>query len=482
LEQIIKKNIFRQYDIRGKVPTEFDVADVKIIVKHFVNLIKNFNNNKNITIAVGRDIRLTSEDFSNATIESIINSGCNVIDLGVCPTPLTYFSSFVLEDITATIMITGSHNPPEYNGLKFSFNKKAFFGDDIQRLLKSILKNKNFENNSKGKYEHINIKKLYFKWIEEHFISLKEKNNLSKIKIAVDASNGTASTIVPIILKKFGINTIPLFCEENGTFPNHPPDPTIEQNLKTLKEIIMKENADFGVAFDGDSDRVVFLDEKGKMLYGDEAIYIFALNSATTSEKNKTVEKNNTVILDVKSSQTIINALKKNNINVDVYKSGHSLIKNRLNELNANLAGETSAHIFFADRFFGYDDGIYAMMRMLEIYAKKKEDINFKFSDFLKHLPQRVITPEIRINYPDNKKFIIIDKIKKILTSEKEKEYLNVTEILELDGIRLHFTDGWALIRPSNTEPAITLRFEATTMTKLEFYKTYILQILNNMK
>ena len=371
-------------------------------------------------------------------------------------------------------MITGSHNPPNYNGLKFSLNNEAFFGEKIKNLYNSILNDNLSDIYEEGEYKEINIKKNYFEWMKKHFSDLNKKlNQQNKIKIVVDAANGTASTYAPELLENFNVEVIPLFCEEDGYFPNHPPDPTIEDNINILQKTVVKEQANFGVAFDGDSDRIIFTDENGKMIYGDEILYIFA------KDLNEKLNHPPLVVLDVKSSQTIINSLKKENIKIDVYKSGHSLIKSRLKEINADLAGETSAHIFFADKFFGYDDAIYAMMRMLEIYSSKKLHSDFKFSNLLSDLPERFITPEIRIKCSDDKKFDIINDLSNKLNSNKEK--LQIIDILEIDGIRILFPDGWALVRASNTEPAITTRFESVSKDKLEFYKNYIIKKLNNL-
>ncbi len=476
MEQIIKKNIFRQYDIRGKVPFELDLEAVRIIVSHFAETVKCELCSNCVTIVVGRDVRITSDKFAEIAINSILNAGCNVVDIGICPTPLTYFASFILKEADATLMITGSHNPPEYNGLKFSLNNDAFFGEKIRKLYEDVINKKTIITEKKGSYKKIDIKSVYFDWIERHFDGLKNKiDNFNKIKIVVDSSNGAASTVAPVILNKFGVETELLFCEEDGHFPNHLPDPTVEENIKTLKETVVNAKADFGVAFDGDADRIVFIDEKGRMLYGDESVYIFA-----TDLKNKS-DKKPLVILDVKSSQTIINILRNKDINVDIWKSGHSLIKSRLKELNADLAGETSSHIFFSDRFFGYDDAIYAMVRMLEIYVKKKfENESFRFSNFLSDLPQRFITPEIRIMCPDDKKFEIIEKIRRNFFTDRKKNILEVKEVITIDGLRLHFNDGWALIRASNTEPAITMRFESFSEEKLEYYKKYIMQMYSD--
>ncbi len=444
----IRPSIFREYDIRGIAGRDLTPEFAQLLGQaygHHLLSKKKPTPGKNLTVSIGWDCRLSSESYRTALIQGVSSMGIDVIRLGVCPTPLTYFSIFHL-GTDGGIMVTGSHNPGDYNGFKICVGKDTIHGHEIQEL-KQIMQKMNadhFKPSAKsGALSDFAIIPAYIDHLVKNARPLKAK------KIVLDAGNGTASTVAPELFKRLGAQVVPLFCELDGRFPNHHPDPTVPANLKDLVAAIRKEKADFGIAYDGDSDRIGLVDETGRIIFGDELMVLFARD--ILKEKPGA-----TVISEVKSSHRLYNDIAKNGGKPIMWKTGHSLIKSKMKETGAALAGEMSGHIFFADRYFGFDDAIYASLRVFEIASKATVPL----SQLLGDLPPTVSTPEIRVDCEEEKKFKLVEETKELLRSQK-------FSINDIDGVRVDFGDSWGLVRASNTQPVLVLRFEATKDARL---------------
>ncbi|MCA1933239.1 MAG: phosphomannomutase/phosphoglucomutase [Calditerrivibrio sp.] len=458
------RGIFRQYDIRGTVPDTFnkEIA-AKIGNAIGIKAIKKFSKN-HPSISVGRDVRLSSDEIFEGLIAGLTDSGCKVINLGIVPTPVTYFSSEFLKP-DGFIMITGSHNPPEYNGLKFGLGNNTIHSEGIIEIYDQITNNDYFMAPVRGFIEKYNIVKDYFEFYENRFADLKSKiEKIKKIKVVIDSGNGVASKIAPIIFRSLGVDVVELFCEPDGRFPNHHPDPTVEKNLIDAKKSVIENRADFAVAFDGDADRIGVLDEKGDIIWGDILLYIYG------KELKKRYEKP-TIIADVKASQVLFDSLEKIGAKSIMWKTGHSLIKDKLKSTKAELAGEMSGHIFFSDGYFGYDDAIYAAVRFLEVYVNNLIDGAItNTSDLVRELPKVFNTPEIRFECPDDIKFELVEKFKNIFKNYASEGKFGIKSIIDIDGIRVNFQNGWGLLRSSNTQPVLVMRFEADSQEKMNSY------------
>jgi phosphomannomutase/phosphoglucomutase len=440
---MINESIFREYDIRGITGKDLNADFAYQLGLTYSEWAHKKLNLSSLTIAVGRDCRLTSDEYAEALIRGLTDAGINVIDIGVCPTPLTYFSVFHYKT-NGAIMVTGSHNPAEYNGFKLGIGKDTLHGSQIQEL-KQVMLGQNFTSRKKGKTETKEIITPYIDYVANQ---IKPKR---KLKVVLDAGNGTASTVAPRLFEKIGAEVISLYCELDGRFPNHHPDPTVPKNLTKLVELVKQNKADFGIGYDGDSDRIG-ADENGKIIFGDELMIIFS----------RAVLKTNpgaTVISEVKSSNRLYNDIAKNGGNPLMWKTGHSLIKSKMKETKAALAGEMSGHIFFADRWFGFDDAIYSSARLYEILSDYVLNSEGTISSILKDLKPVINTPEIRIDCEESKKFQLIDEASKILQTRTGKDAKATT----IDGLRVDYSNGWGLIRASNTQPVIVMRFEAET-------------------
>lgn len=430
--------IFREYDIRGVVGRDLDRETVFNIAKGF----SLYASQKGVrTLSLGRDIRLSSLEFRDVMVEGVLSSGIDVVDVGEVPTPLLYFS--IIELATdGGIMITGSHNPPDYNGFKLCIGTTAIYGDMIQEVRKII------ENGAvvsgEGSLRHVDI-------ISPYKEKVKKLVPLSgKVKAVVDCGNGTAGLVAPSLFREMGVDVVPLFEEPDGNFPNHFPDPTVPENLAKLIEQVHETGADVGVSYDGDSDRIGVVDEKGGVIFGDYLLVLFARELLTR-------KPGATVISEVKASQNLYDDVKTHGGNPIMYKTGHSLIKKKMKETGAELAGEMSGHIFFKDRYLGYDDAIYASARLFEILSKG----DIPLSSMLADLPDLVSTPEIRVECSDAKKFKVVESVKKLLLGVAK-------EVITIDGVRALFDDGWGLVRASNTQPVLVMRFEARNDQVLE--------------
>ena len=433
----INPQIFREYDIRGIVGTDLTPESATSIGKAIGTYIRR-GNGKNMIL--GRDVRSSSVEFCNILSKALNSTGCNVIDIGMVPTPVLYFA---LHHFNADggVMITGSHNPPEFNGFKISQGFHSLYGEKVQEL-KRLIEANDFEVGT-GTTQQQPVLAEYM----EKICSILEIPR--KIKVVVDGGNGCFGIVGPDLLKKLGQTPIELFSEPDGTFPNHHPDPTVSEHLTDLIEKVRLENAELGIGFDGDADRIGVVDEKGNILWGDQLLTIFARDILSRNPGA-------TIVGEVKCSQNLYKDIKKHGGVPVMSAAGHSLIKNKMRETGALLAGEMSGHICFSDNYYGFDDAIFAACRVLQIVAQS----NKKVSEMLADLPETAYTPEIRIDCPDDQKFKIVRELTEIF----RKKY----EVIDIDGVRVNFDDGWALIRASNTQPILVLRLEAVTKERLK--------------
>jgi len=370
----------------------------------------------------------------------MISGGLDVVDIGVCPTPVFYFSLFHL-DRQGGVMITGSHNPSEFNGFKVCAGKETIYGEEIQNLRK-LAEARRFID-GKGSVSFQEIIPAYQDFILRN-ISLKRKT-----KVVVDSGNGSAGAVAPQILRGLGCRVEELYSEVDGRFPNHFPDPTIPDNMKDLIAKVKETGAEVGIAYDGDGDRIGVVDDLGNIIWGDQLMILFARDILQN-------HPGATIISEVKCSQILYDEIAKHGGRGIMWRTGHSLLKSKMKEEKALLGGEMSGHIFFADRYFGYDDAIYASCRLLEILSQSEKSI----PELLRDVPKTFTTPEIRVDCPDDQKFAVVERVKESF----RKEY----PIVDVDGVRVLFPDGWGLVRASNTQPVLVLRFEAGSVERLE--------------
>jgi len=441
----MNSSVFREYDIRGLAEKDFD-KEFALLLGKVLGTIISEKGGKRVT--VGRDCRATSDAYAEAVIAGLASTGLQVYDIGVCPTPLLYFSLFHL-DVDGGIEVTASHNPSEYNGFKLCVGKETLYGQQIQDVRAKMERNE-FKQKAGGKVERYEIVPPYHKYL------LQDVPRLARpLKVVVDAGSGVGGPVAPPIFRELGCTVWEIACTPDGRFPIHHPDPTVPENLAMLIEKVRREKADLGIAYDGDADRIGAVDEQGNILWGDELLVLFARD---VLQRNPHA----VIISEVKCSQRLYDDIAKNGGKAIMWKAGHSLLKAKMKETHALLAGEMSGHMFFKERYFGYDDAIYASLRLLEILAKSSQPL----SGLLADLPKSVSTPEIRVDCPDEKKFAI---------AEKAKEYFRKHyDIIDVDGVRVQFPEGWGLIRASNTQPALVLRFEAKSDEKLKEYRAII--------
>jgi len=469
----VDSTIFRMYDIRGEVDKNFTEEVVNAIGRAYAIYLKDKFGEGPLTVSVGRDIRLHSEKLKDALISGILSRGVNVIELGICPTPVLYFSLFNLP-VDGGIMITGSHNPPEFNGMKVCIGKETIYGEEIQKLYKIVRDLPARVENKNGELSHFDILSKYKEFLLTEFFRHSERSEespplvssaFSLLRIAVDSGNGCAGIFVPQVLKELGINVFELYSEPDGNFPNHHPDPTLIETLTTLQDTVKSNNLDFGIAYDGDVDRLGVIDERGNVVYGDKLTYIFAKDILKTHPGGK-------IIGEVKCSKTFFDGVEAVGGIPILSPVGHSLIKRKMKEEGALLAGEMSGHIFFNDRYFGYDDAIYATLRLIEIFVEEKsKNSNFKFSELLKDLPDVYVSPEIRVDCKEEEKFAFVEQFLPKYKEKFPKLAGKIKNVITIDGVRIEFPDGWGLIRASNTQPVLVMRFEATTKEALEEYE-----------
>ena len=433
----INPQIFREYDIRGVVGKDL-TPDTALLIGKAIGTYMKRQGGKSLVL--GRDVRSSSVDFRDILSEALTSTGCNVVDIGMVPTPVAYFALHHLK-ADGGVMITGSHNPPEFNGFKISLGHHSLYGEKIQEL-KALIDSKDFETGS-GNIEQTCVMDAY----TDHICSILKIPR--KVKVVVDGGNGCFGIVGPKLLRKLGLDPVEIFCEPDGTFPNHHPDPTVEKNLQGLIAKVHSEKAELGIGFDGDADRIGVVDEKGNILWGDQLLTIFARDILSRNPGA-------TIVGEVKCSQNLYKDIKNQGGVPVMAPAGHSLIKKKMKETGALLAGEMSGHVCFADNYFGFDDAVFAAGRILQIVAQS----SLKVSEMLADLPKTAYTPEIRIDCPDEKKFEIVRELTEF--------FRNQYEVIDIDGVRVNFGDGWALIRASNTQPVLVLRFEAETQARLE--------------
>ncbi len=431
---------FREYDIRGIVGTQITEADVTQLGRAFGTYLVRQGKSR---VTMGRDIRPSSDPFREALLEGMLDTGLHVTDLGVCPTPVFYFSIRHL-DAEGGVMITASHNPPEYNGFKICNGPDTIFGPEIQRL-RQIMDEGDFVRGH-GSLDSYDIIAPYHKHI------LKDINLERPLRIGVDAANAVGGPVAVPLFRELGCEVHELYCEPDGTFPNHEPDPTVLENLQDLIGLVQRETLDVGVAYDGDCDRIGVIDNQGQVVFGDRLMIIYAREILSR-------RPGATFISEVKCSKTLYEDIEKRGGKAIMWKTGHSLIKKKMKEVDAALAGEMSGHMFFADRYFGYDDAMYASCRLFEIISKSGKTI----AELLDGVPPTVVTPEIRVHCPDEVKFSLVEKVR--------EHFRQKYSIIDVDGVRVLFDHGWGLVRASNTQPALVLRFEAETEEQLKEYQ-----------
>jgi len=445
----INKYIFREYDIRGKVSDDFPPEVVENLGKAFGTFISRSGGQE---IALSGDVRLTTPSLIESFKTGVLSTGVDVINIGILPTPANYFSMFKL-DVAGAVQITGSHNPPEFNGFKMSRNKKSVFGDSIQDL-RSIIEKEDYET-GEGDEAPYKILNDYRKMISEK-ISIERP-----LRVVMDCGNAAAAICAPDIFKKFNIELTELYCDVDGTFPNHHPDPTVKENLTDLIKLMKTGNYDVGIAFDGDADRVGVVDETGEVIWADQLMALFLPELVNPGDE---------ILYDVKCSKALEEEIIKYQGKPVMWKTGHSLVKQKMVELNCKFGGEMSGHIFFADDYYGYDDAIYVAARLLQTLSRSKKTL----SELRSELPKYFSTPEIRLEAnSDEEKFMI---------SEKAVDYFTANfDCSTVDGVRINFEDGWGLVRASNTQPVIVCRFEATSEERMQQIKKLITDKLNEM-
>jgi phosphomannomutase/phosphoglucomutase len=445
--------IFREYDIRGVYNQQFDVEFAYLLGRAFSTYVYSKTNKKNLRFSIGYDARQSSVAIVENLSRGMKEGGAEVLILGLVTTPVCYFSTFEL-DLDGAIMVTGSHNPPEYNGFKVSLGKTTIFGEEIQNL-KKILESKNFIS-GEGKVKNHDIFPAYLERNKKEFSGMKP------VKVVLDCGNGAAGSIVRQLYSVAGLNPEILFENPDGTFPNHHPDPTVEENLVDLARKVVETGAICGIGFDGDADRIGVVDHNGKMIYGDELMTIFARDVLQNSKGAK-------IVGDVKCSDRMYQDISKNGGEPVMWKTGHSLIKEKVKSDKAPFGGEMSGHIFFADRNYGYDDAPYAGLRLCEILSKTGKTI----SELLAGLPPAFNTPEIRIDTTEEKKILIVEKVKEKFGSGQD------FKVNLIDGIRISFSDGWALARASNTQPVLVVRFESNTEQGMRRIEKSVMDVVN---
>lgn len=431
----LSKSTFREYDIRGITGKDLtpDVADS--IGRAFAAYMQE--NRISGAIAVGRDNRPSGTALHAALLKGLTESGVDVIDVGVVPTPLVYWTQHNL-DVAGGIQITGSHNPAEYNGFKLGIGKNSIYGKQIQHIYDLIVAGKFPKGSGTVRQEAI---------IDRYIDDVVSRIGpiAGNLKVVIDCGNGAGALVAPQLMKRLGVNATCLFCESDGTFPNHHPDPTVEANLKEIIAAVAKESADIGIALDGDADRIGVIDSEGEIIWGDHILILYARDVLERTGKGQSI------IFDVKCSQALPEEITRAGGKPVMWKTGHSLIEEKMHETHAPIAGEMSGHMFFGEGFYGFDDALYGAARLLRIVANGGRSVHEMLSD----VPRFISTPEIRVDCPDDIKFGIVEAATRHFRARHD--------VIDVDGVRVLFGDGWGLIRASNTQPVLVMRFEART-------------------
>ncbi|HEV8305153.1 MAG TPA: phosphomannomutase/phosphoglucomutase [Gemmatimonadales bacterium] len=441
--------VFRQYDIRGLVGDQLTPALARAVGQAYATLAWQ-RLGRAPRVAVGRDNRPSGAGLAAGVREGVAAAGGAALDVGELPTPALYFTTHTAP-VDGGIQVTGSHNPPEFNGFKMVLSHEAVFGDDIQGLRRLIEGEQLIARPGGTQTSLPSPLPDYRKAIVEHNGPLARK-----VKAVVDCGNGVASLIAIETLRALGADVIPLFAESDGTFPHHHPDPTVPENLRDLQDAVRRERAELGIAFDGDGDRIGAVDERGTVVFGDQLLVLFGRDLVHRFGPGRPV------IFDVKCSEVLPQMLRRAGLEPVMWKTGHSLIKQKMKELGAPLAGEMSGHMFFGGDWYGFDDALFAAARLLAYVAREGGPLSRLLAD----LPQTVATPELRVDCPDERKFDVVERA--------AKHFATKYPVSTLDGARITFADGWGLIRASNTQPVLVLRFEATSAASLAAYRTEV--------
>lgn len=446
-------SIFREYDIRGIADRDFDAAFALDLGRAFGTLAREQGAR---VVSVGRDARLTSDRYGAAVVEGLRSTGLTVLDLGMCPTPLVYFSLFHW-DLDGGIQITGSHNPADYNGFKLCLGKASIYGDAIQDLRRRMEAGKYASGD--GTVEARPVIPPYQAYVRTNIGPLARP-----IKVVLDAGNGAGGPVAPAIYRAIGADLTEMYCDPDGRFPNHHPDPTVVENMADLIRAVDETGAEVGIAFDGDADRIGVVDRSGRIVWGDELLVLYARDVLTRNPGA-------TVVSEVKCSQRLYDDIATHGGTGIMWKAGHSLLKAKMRETGALLGGEMSGHIFFKERYFGFDDAVYAGARLLEILARSGTTVG----ELLGDLPPAHNTPEIRVDCPDDVKFRVADRVRDRLRAAGH-------EIIDVDGVRARFPRGWGLVRASNTQPILVLRFEAETPALLAEYQGHVEDVVREVR
>jgi phosphomannomutase/phosphoglucomutase len=436
----LSRAIFREYDIRGVAGKDLTEEAARLVAGAYAAFLAE----KGVkgALAVGRDNRPSGEKLHASLVAGLLASGIDVVDIGIVPTPLAYWSQHNL-DVVGGIQITGSHNPPEYNGFKLGLGTTSIYGADIQHLYELAISGKFPRGKGTLREEEV---------IDRYDVDIANRvGKLSRpLKVVIDCGNGAGALVAPALFPKLGIEPRCLFCESDGTFPNHHPDPTVPKNVEPLIAAVKQGHADIGIAFDGDADRIGVIDNTGEIIWGDYLLIIYARDALARTGKGQSI------VFDVKASQALPEAVEKAGGIPVMWKTGHSLIEQKMHETHAPVAGEMSGHMFFSEGFYGFDDALYGAARLLHIVADSGKTVR----ELLADVPRFVSTPEIRVDCPDDQKFGIVEKAKKHFAAKYK--------VITVDGVRVLFGDGWGLIRASNTGPILVMRFEARTEEQLD--------------
>jgi len=441
--------IFREYDIRGLAQGDLTSDVARTVGRAFGTYVGSGG-----SVVVGRDVRLSSPRLNGEFSRGLIESGCQAVELGVVPTPVVYYARVKL-GAGGSAVVTGSHNPVEYNGFKLAKGELSLYGPEIQEL-RSIIESSKFSSGP-GTSSSYSMVSDYSREV------LSKVEAGRRLRIGIDGGNGTAGPIVVQLMERLGMETRAIFNEPDGRFPNHLPDPTVPAYVEELRKLVVREKLDLGIAFDGDGDRIGAIDDTGRIIWGDQLLAVFAGDILGR-------HPGGTIIFDVKCSQGLEEHVRALGGRPLMWRTGHSLIKRKLKEEKALLAGEMSGHMFFADEYFGYDDAIYASLRLVSILSRSVEPL----SAMVDRLPQYFSTPEIRLECPEEIKFDLVERLKFSFRAEHE--------VIEIDGARILFGDGWGLVRASNTQPALVARFEAKSQERLDEIKSLVLGRLESLR
>ncbi len=480
-----KFTAFGKNDIRGIYSEDITEELYYYVGKAYVKYVEENSGllPKNIWITVVRDARLHSPSLAKSLIKGVTHMGANVVDLGLAPTPIGYFSEFAGipknitdgQDVKGSLIVTASHNPSEYNGLKMTYNKASITENEIKKIknitIEQIAKDEIASRH--GVVKKYDIIPAYIESLHKTFANIGDG-----IKVVVDSANATGGVVAPKLYRELGCEVVELYSEPDGNFPNHHPNPSDEKTLKDIKAKVIEQKADLGIAFDGDSDRIGVIDSSGNYLTGDKLLLVYALD--VISDLVRRGEKP-TIVSEVKCSQVLYDTIEDGGANAVMCKTGHGYIKDKMKETKAILAGEMSGHMFFKDRYYGFDDAVYAGCRIIEIVAKNKmRNKEFKLEDLLEPFNKVCTSDEVRFHCENELKAAVLQELKNKIESNPDFFNEKIKGVITLDGLRVVFNDGFALIRQSNTEPVFTLRFEANTKDKCKSYQNSMINALED--